>query len=231
MMSLRRLITPLIGLALATTASAQTVDKKSLSLDGAKAVLAACEAQAAQLGAGGAIAVVDDGGNLIAMHRIDGTFAAAANVSIGKARTAAIFRKPTAAFEQTIRDGRTPMLALNDFTPLQGGVPIVIDGQVVGAVGMSGAASAEQDEQIAKAGAAVVAAKTPARLGDSNTSPVATAAAVGGDSDAGATSIAADVSRPETRSADDASKSWLAMLAFVPIVGAMFVANQTESRR
>ena len=103
------------------------------------------------------IAVVDDGGNLMALERLDGTFAAGANISIGKARTAALFKKPTAFFEDIIRKGRTPMVALNDFTPLQGGVPIVVGDQVVGAVGVSGAASAQQDEEMAMAGAAAVA--------------------------------------------------------------------------
>ncbi len=162
---------------LVTPALAQTVEKKSLSLDGAKTILAACEAEASRLKAGGAIAVVDDGGNLIALHRIDGTFAAASNVSIGKARTAAMFRKPTGAFEQIIRDGRTPMLALSDFTPLQGGVPIIIAGQVVGAVGMSGAASAQQDEDIAKIGVAAVADNSAAANGNSPTATMTAAAA------------------------------------------------------
>src|SRR5206468_9434196 len=75
---------------------------------------------------------------------------------IGKARTAAIFKKPTKAFEETIKGGRTAMIALNDFTPLQGGVPITIDGQVIGAIGVSGAASAHRDEEIAVAGATAV---------------------------------------------------------------------------
>jgi glc operon protein GlcG len=102
---------------------------------------------------GGTIAVVDEGGNLVALERLDGTFAASAGISIGKARTAAIFKRPTKAFEEIIRGGRTPMLALNDFTPLMGGIPIVLDGQVIGAVGVSGAASAQRDEEIAAAGA------------------------------------------------------------------------------
>jgi glc operon protein GlcG len=93
----------------------------------------------------------------MALERLDGTFGAGANISIGKARTAALFKRPTAFFEDVIRSGRTPMVALTDFTPLQGGVPIVLDGQVVGAVGVSGAASAQQDEELALAGAAAVA--------------------------------------------------------------------------
>ena len=113
-------------------------------------------AQAHKNHAGGVIAVVDDGGNLMALERVDGTFAAGANISIGKARTAALFQKPTRVFEDIIGKGRTAMVALNDFTPLQGGVPITVDGQIVGAVGVSGAASAQQDEELAMAAAAAV---------------------------------------------------------------------------
>jgi len=141
---------------LVTTAvtQSQVAAKKTLTLDGAKQVIGAAVAEAKRLKApGGAIAVVDDGGNLIAVERIDNTFAAGSLISIGKARTAAIFKKPTSFFEKIIREGRTPMVALNDFTPLQGGVPIEIDGQVVGAIGVSGAASAQQDEDLAIAGA------------------------------------------------------------------------------
>ena len=101
------------------------------------------------------IAVVDDGGNLMALARLDGTFAAGANISIGKARTAVQFKKPTRVFEELINSngkGRTVMTTLNDFTPLIGGIPIVVDGQIVGGVGVSGAASADQDEQLAIAG-------------------------------------------------------------------------------
>jgi len=130
--------------------------KKSLTLDGAKKAIAAAVAEAKKNWATGVVAVVDEGGNLMALERIDGTFAAGANISIGKARTAALFKRPTRAFEEIITKGRTPMVALNDFTPLQGGVPIVIDGQIVGAIGVSGANSAAQDEEVAMAGAAAV---------------------------------------------------------------------------
>jgi glc operon protein GlcG len=135
--------------------AAQLDERPGLTLDGARAVIVAARAEAERLGApGGVIAVVDDGGNLMALERIDGTFAAGANVSIGKARTAALFKKPTRVFEETINKGRTAMAALGDFTPLQGGVPIEVAGRVVGGVGVSGAASAAQDEEIALAGAA-----------------------------------------------------------------------------
>ena len=136
---------------------AQVVEKKALTLEGAKKVIAAAEAEAVKNRVGCNVAVVDDGGNLIAFHRIDPTFPAGARVSIGKARTAALFRQPTKNFEDVItQKGRTSMIALDDFTPLQGGVPIIVGGQIVGAVGVSGASSADQDEQFAKAGAAAL---------------------------------------------------------------------------
>lgn len=101
------------------------------------------------------IAIVDDGGHLLYFARPESSFAAGANVSIGKARTSATFKKATKDFEDIINKGRFTMTALPDFTPLQGGVPIVHDGQVIGAIGVSGTKSAPQDEAVAKAGAAV----------------------------------------------------------------------------
>jgi glc operon protein GlcG len=143
-----------ITLLLAGISQAQLVEKKGLSLAGAKQLISAAAAYARQNEApGGVIAVVDDGGNLMAVERLDGTFSAGANISIGKARTAALFKKPTKVFEDVINKGRTAMTALSDFTPLQGGVPITIGDQVVGGIGVSGAASAQQDEEIALAGA------------------------------------------------------------------------------
>ena len=153
---MKAIILTLIALSASVFANAQTVEKKSLTIDGAKKVIAAAVAYAKKNNApGGAIAVVDDGGHLIALERLDGTFAAGADISIGKARTAALFKRPTKVFEDTIKSGRTTLIALPDafFTPLQGGIPITIDGQIVGAVGVSGAASAQQDEEVAIAGA------------------------------------------------------------------------------
>ena len=147
-------------------ANAQIVEKKSLTLEGARTVIAGAKLYAAKNNApGGVIAVVDEGGNLVALERLDGTFTAGANISIGKAKTAVMFKKPTKFFEDVIKNGRTAMVALPDFTPLQGGVPILVDGQVVGGVGVSGASSAQQDEELAMAGAAA--------LSDSKTLPVA----------------------------------------------------------
>src|SRR5690349_22991914 len=148
----------LLLLSASLLVTAQTVEKKTLTIDGARRVIAGAIAYAKKNNApGGVIAVVDDGGNLMALERLDGTFAAGANISSGKARTAVLFKRPTKAFEDIIKNGRTAMVALPDayFTPLQGGVPITIDGQIVGGVGVSGAASAQQDEELAIAGANV----------------------------------------------------------------------------
>ncbi len=151
---MRYLVAVLVISVMAGPARGEVMEKKTLTLEGAKKVIAAAMAEAKKLNApGGVIAVVDDGGNLMALERIDGTFAAGAKISIGKARTAALFKKPTSVFENIINKGRTAMAALDDFTPLQGGVPIMVGDQIVGAVGVSGAASAQQDEELALAGA------------------------------------------------------------------------------
>lgn len=139
----------------ATISNAQTFEKKSITLEGARSVIAGAKAYAkANNAPGGVIAVVDDGGNLVALERLDGTFTAGANISVGKAKTAVMFKRPTKVFEDIIKNGRTSMVALPDFTPLQGGVPIMVDSQIIGGVGVSGAASAQQDEELAIAGAA-----------------------------------------------------------------------------
>jgi uncharacterized protein GlcG (DUF336 family)/quercetin dioxygenase-like cupin family protein len=146
----------LVILALAGSAESQVLKIKNLGIEGARVAAAAAEAKAKSLGSGSAIAVVDQGGNLLYLERLDGTFAAGPNISIGKARTAALFKKPTKFFEDIVNQGRTTMVALSDFTPLQGGVPILVDGDVVGAIGVSGAASAAQDEEVAMAGPAAI---------------------------------------------------------------------------
>ncbi|MGH7949707.1 MAG: GlcG/HbpS family heme-binding protein, partial [Candidatus Binataceae bacterium] len=137
-------VVALAVVAIAAKANAQVADHKSLTLDGARKVAAAAESEARKDGKTAVIAIVDDGGNLIYLERLDGTFPAGAKVSIGKARTAALFRKPTSFFENVIHDGRTAMVAVEDFTPLQGGVPIEVGGAVVGAIGVSGAANQQR---------------------------------------------------------------------------------------
>jgi glc operon protein GlcG len=130
--------------------------RQALTLEGAKKIAEAAAAYAKANGASPSIAVVDESGYLLYFVRPEGSFAAGANVSIGKAHTAVVFKTATKDFEDIINKGRFTMTALPDFTPLQGGVPIVHEGQIVGAVGVSGAKSAQQDEEVAKAGAAAV---------------------------------------------------------------------------
>ena len=133
------------------------INQPTLTLDGAKRAAAAAIAYARSHGApGGSIAIVDAGGHTLYLERLDGTFAAASDVSIGKARTAVNFQKPTRALEDAINKGRPALLPVGDvtwFTPLQGGVPIVVNGQVIGGIGCSGALSQQQDEEVAMAGA------------------------------------------------------------------------------
>ncbi len=148
-------------LFLLSTGNAQLGSKPFISLEAAKKIVASGEAEAKKDNSGGSIAVVDDGGNLVYLEKIDNTFAAASNISIGKARTAAIFKKPTSFFEEVINKGRTAMTALQDFTPLQGGVPITVNGQIIGAVGVSGANSALRDNDIALAAAAAGSMLSP----------------------------------------------------------------------
>jgi glc operon protein GlcG len=141
-----------IALVLLTTAiagQAQILEKKALTLEAAKRVSGAAAAEARRNNAGGAIAVVDDGGHLVYLERLDNTFPAAASVATDKARTAAQFRMPTRNFENAVKNGRIAIVGVPQITPFQGGVPILVDGQVVGAVGVSGAASAQQDDEIA----------------------------------------------------------------------------------
>jgi glc operon protein GlcG len=140
-------------------ARADVIEKKALTLDGARKVAAAAEAAARKHGVGVVIAVVDDGGHLLVLERLDNTQVASVEVGIGKARTAAIFRRPTREFEDGIAKGRTASLVIPGATPLQGGIPIVLEGKVIGAIGVSGDAPA-QDEEIARAGAAAVTSFT-----------------------------------------------------------------------
>jgi uncharacterized protein GlcG (DUF336 family)/mannose-6-phosphate isomerase-like protein (cupin superfamily) len=138
--------------------SASTLPSKSvLTLEAAKRVGAAAEAEAKKRNATVVIVVVDDGGHVLYLERLNDTQVASVDVGIGKARTAAIFRRPSKVFEDQIRDGRVAALALPGATPLQGGIPLVADGRVVGAIGVSGN-TPQEDEEIAIAGAAALAA-------------------------------------------------------------------------
>jgi glc operon protein GlcG len=138
--------------ALSMNANAQLADKKVLTLEGAKKIAAAAEAEARKNNWNVVIAVVDDGGHLVYLQRIDGTQTGSIEVAIQKARTAQAFKRPTKVFEDAIAGGRNALIALHGALPLEGGLPIMVGGQLVGAIGVSGVKSTE-DGQIAKAGA------------------------------------------------------------------------------
>lgn len=144
------------SLAFAQTGTIEKVEKRVLTLAGARIVAAAAETEAKRLNTTGAVAVVDDGGNLLYLLRIDNTFPAGSYVAMDKAKTAATFRMPTRNLEDAVKNGRTSLVAVSEMTPLAGGVPIIVDGQIVGAVGVSGAANAQQDEELAKIAAAAI---------------------------------------------------------------------------
>jgi len=129
---------------------------KYITLEGAKKMMAAAEAEAAKNNWKVAIAIVDAGSNLVLFHKLDETQNGSINVAIGKARTAVNFKRPTKAMEEMIAGGRTAFLGVDDLTPLQGGLPVVIDGKVIGGVGVSGVLSS-QDEQVAQAAISALA--------------------------------------------------------------------------
>jgi uncharacterized protein GlcG (DUF336 family) len=148
------------GLALAVGlgvgASAQLVDKKALTLAAAHKVAAAAEAEASRSNLHVAVAILDDGGHLILFEKMDETQIGSVAVAIAKGRTAVLFKRETKVFEDGVAGGRTMLLALDGVTPIEGGVPLLIDGKVIGAIGISGG-TAQQDGALAKAGAAALA--------------------------------------------------------------------------
>jgi uncharacterized protein GlcG (DUF336 family) len=131
--------------------AADLATKKALTLEVAKQIAAAAESEAVKNNWNVVIAIVDDGANLVYLQRLDGTQAGSIDIALGKAKTAANFKRPTKVLEDAVAGGRTALLAVNGVTPLQGGVPITHEGAIIGAVGVSGVTS-QQDEQIATAG-------------------------------------------------------------------------------
>ncbi|MGD0962856.1 MAG: heme-binding protein [Candidatus Acidiferrales bacterium] len=135
----------------AGSASAQFVEKKTVSLALAKKMAAAGESEATKNNWTMVFVIVDDGGNLVYLGRMDGTQIGSIEVAQGKARTALNFKRPTKVFQDTIDTGQPHVMTLDHITGVQGGLPILLDGKVIGAIGASGGTSA-QDEQCAQAG-------------------------------------------------------------------------------
>lgn len=128
-----------------------TDTKTILNLDNAKKIVVGAEAIAMRNNWPVVIAILDDGGHLLLLHRLDKAQFGSINVAIEKARAAIAFRRPTKVLEQNITDGRLHYLGLPGALPVEGGLPIIVDEQYVGAIGVSGVRSYE-DAQIAQAG-------------------------------------------------------------------------------
>ena len=143
------LLAPSVSLA-----HAQTTTKHVISLEAAKTIVEAAEAEASRRGTSVVIAVVDDGGYPILVERMDDTQPSSVETGIAKARTAAIFRRSTKALDDRIHEGRVALLALPGATPIQGGLPITFEDRVIGAIGVSGD-TPQVDEEIATAGLAM----------------------------------------------------------------------------
>jgi glc operon protein GlcG len=140
----------------APAATAQYLQKKVLTLEIARKIVAAAESEATRNHLAGVVAVVDDGGWPILIERMDhAAYLASVELAPGKARTAALFKKPSQALEDAINHGRFAAVTAQGFTEMQGGLPIVVDGEVIGAIGAS-FDTPEHDVQIAQAGLAAV---------------------------------------------------------------------------
>jgi glc operon protein GlcG len=131
--------------------SAQLATKKTLTLEVAKKIAAAAEVEARKNSWNVVITVVDDGANLVYLQKMDGTQIGSLDIAQMKARTAIRMKRPSKVFEDMIVGGRNAVLKLPDVLGVEGGLPLVVDGQFVGAIGVSGVTSA-QDGQIAAAG-------------------------------------------------------------------------------
>lgn len=135
--------------------SAQVRPASTVAAEGAQRALAGAAEEASRQGWAVSVAVVDPAGELVAFLRMDGAPYSSVDIARGKARTAARFRRPTRGLDSLVVAGRLPILSFEGVTPVEGGVPIVVGGEVVGAVGVSGVTSA-QDAQVARAGARAV---------------------------------------------------------------------------
>jgi uncharacterized protein GlcG (DUF336 family) len=153
---MKKWIVPVLALAsfAIPSANAQLATKKTLTLEAAKAIAAAAEAEAKKNNFTMVICVVDDGGHIILLEKMDGTQLGSVQVAQDKAVTALNFKRPTKALEDAVAGGRNAVLKLTGAIPIEGGIPIIVNGELVGAIGASGGTS-PQDAQVAQAGVAV----------------------------------------------------------------------------
>ena len=145
----------LAALCAGLLSAANLADRKVLTLEGAKAIAAAAEAEAVKNKWNVVIAILDETGSPIYLQRMDDTQVGSVEVAMQKAKSAFLFRRPTKAFEDGVAGGRAALLRLPGAMPIEGGLPIQVGGQTIGAIGVSGVTS-QQDGQIAAAGLAVL---------------------------------------------------------------------------
>ncbi len=152
MMSYRTLaVASMMLLFTGLSPAAELATKKALTLEVARQMAAAAEAEASKNKWNMVIAIVDDGGHLIYLERMDETQIGSVQVATEKAQTAIRFKRPSKALEDAVAGGRNAVLRLPGAVPVEGGLPIAVDGKIIGAIGVSGANS-QQDGQVAKAG-------------------------------------------------------------------------------
>lgn len=145
------IVTVVLAVLFSGSAWSEPLQKKSISLEDAKKAAAAAVTEAKKNKWTMAIAIVDDAGHLVYFERIDETQFGSVDIAIGKARTAAAFKRPTKALEDAINSGQNAILSFPNTLPREGGLPILLDGKVIGSIGVSGGTS-PQDAQVAKAG-------------------------------------------------------------------------------
>jgi uncharacterized protein GlcG (DUF336 family) len=151
---MKRTLTGIFVCALLTTAvapAAELATKKALTLAAAKEIAAAAEKEAAANKWNVVIAILDDGANLVYLQRMDDTQIGSVDIAIGKARTAVRMKRPSKALEDAVAGGRNVVMTIPGIVPIEGGLPITVDGKVIGGIGVSGVTS-QQDGQIAAAG-------------------------------------------------------------------------------
>lgn len=139
-----------------TLSASDLASKKALTLSAAKKIAAAAEAEAVKNKWNVVIAILDEGANLVYLQKMDDTQIGSLDVAVAKAASAVKFKRPTKAFEDALVGGRQAILKLPAAIPVEGGIPLMVDGKLIGAIGVSGVTS-QQDGQIAGAGAAELA--------------------------------------------------------------------------
>ncbi len=155
-MGMRKIVVAMTLLAASLPGFAQLASKKGLTLEAAKKIVAAAEAEAKKHNWNVVICIVDEGASLLYLQRMDGTQIGSVDIAQMKARTAIKMKRPSKVLEDAVAGGRNAVLKLPDVLPVEGGVPLTVDGQFIGAIGVSGVTS-QQDGQIAAAGVAALA--------------------------------------------------------------------------